>query len=265
MRMSHVWPLFFIAGAWLQASAQVSIPSAASTQTATANLAADRLVDELIEYGTHDHATLPSLTAHESIISKVDEHVVFGKNTAKAEATVHIVRKSPEGPWTENREITVLNGRPVTPNTRVFLPFNLEGGFNDIQSLFFSALNRPCYNFTLAARSQDALIELTITPAPDAAANTQCLARSGIARIDPATHHLTHLEFSTPARTNSSLFFNSIDYAATKVGSRTLWLPSIVTTHVVIGKTPNEWSARYSDYHQYTANVTILPADGKTQ
>jgi hypothetical protein len=265
MSMSRVWPVF-IAGVLLQASAQVPAPPAASTQAAAANPTSDRLVDELVENAARDHATLPSLTAHESIVSKVDEVVVFGKNTAKAEATVRIVRKSPEGPWTENREITVLNGKPVTPNTRTFLPFNLTEGFNDTQSLFFSVQNRPCYNFALAARAgQDAPLELTITPFSEVATRTQCIVHSGVARIDPETHHLTHLEFTNPAGTNSSQFFGTIDYAATRVGDKIFWLPSLITARVVIGKTPYEWSARYSDYHQYAVTLTILPADSNTQ
>jgi hypothetical protein len=264
MSMSHVWPVF-IAGVWLQASAQVPAPPAASTHAAAANLTADRLVDELVENAARDHATLPSLTAHESIVSKVDEHVVFRKNTAKAEATVHIVRKSPEGAWTEDRQFTVFNGKPVAPNTRVQLPFDLENSFDDVQSFFFSVQNRPCYNFALAARvGKEAPLELTITPVSKVATQSQCIARSGVARIDPATHRVTHLEFTNPTGPNSS-FFSSVDYAATQVGYKLFWLPSVVTTRVVIGKTPNEWTARYSDYHQYTASVTILPADSNTQ
>jgi hypothetical protein len=261
-----MWPLFFIAGLCLRASAQISSQPAAPTQTAAANLTADRLVDELVENAAHDHAMLPSLTAHESIVSKADEFVVIGKITATAEATVHVVRRSPGGDWTENRQISVLNRKPVTPNTRVSLPFILNESFNDSQSLVFSVQNRPCYNFALAARtSQDAPLELTITPSSDTAGLTQCGGLSGVARIDPATHRLTHLEYTHPATTNHSLFFSSIDYAATKVGDTTLWLPSVILARVVMGKTPYEWNARYSDYHQYVASVTILPADGPTQ
>ena len=253
--------LILIVGAWLHGSAQPPAGPLLQPRTPDASFSADQLGDELVENAARDHATLPSLTAHESIVSKVDEHVVFGKNTASAEATVHVVRMSPEGPWTENREFTVLNGKPVAPNTRIVLPFNLADGFNDTQSLFFSVQNRPCYNFALAARAgEDAHLELTITPVSEAATRTQCTARSGMARIDPATHRLTHLELTNSAGPNSS-FFTSIDYAATKVGDKVFWLPSVVTARVVIGKTPNEWIARYSDYHRFTAKATILPAD----
>ncbi len=127
-----------------------------------------------------------------SIVSKVDEHVVFGKNTVKAEATVHIVRKPPEGTWTEIREFTAVNGKPVAPNARVSLPYNLADSFNDKQSLFFSAQNRPCFNFALAAQADhDAALELTITPSSKAASLTQCVAHSGVARVDPATTSLS--------------------------------------------------------------------------
>ncbi len=261
MRVFSLW-LSSIAATWLQ----VVTPSAAFAQTAVANPTVDRLVDELVENAARDHATLPSLTAHESIVSKVDEFVFVGKNTARAEANVRIVRKPPEGDWTEIREFTVFNGKPVTPKTRVQLPFNLVDSYNDTESSFFSVKNRPCYNFVLAAQAgHDAPLELVITPIADAASLPQCKGDSGMARIDPATHHLTHLEYNHPAGTNYSLWFHSIDYAATKVGDKTFWLPAVVTARVAIGKTPNEWTARYSDYHQYTSSVTILPADGSTQ
>jgi len=265
MSVSRIW-LLSIAVVCQQASAQVTPPPTTSTGVTASDTATERLVDELVENAARDHATLPSLSAHESIISKVDEHVVFGKNTAKAEANVHIVRKQPEGSWTEIREFTAFNGKPVTPKTRVSLPFNLIDSFNDSENVFFSVQNRPCFNFALAARAgQDTPFELTITPLSVAGLSAQCKGDSGMARIDPATHRLMHLEFTHPPGTTYSAWFHAIDYAATKVGDKTFWLPSLVGTRVVIGKTPNEWTARYSGYHQYTASVTILPADSNTQ
>jgi hypothetical protein len=263
--MSRIW-LLSIAVTCLQMPAQIAAPPAPSTQATAANPTADQLVDELVENAARDRATLPSLTAHVSIVSKVDEFVWVGKNTAKAEATVHIVRTSPDDDWTEVREFTVFDGKPVTSKTRVLLPFNLTDSFNDSESFFFSVQNRPCYNFALATQTgPDASLELTITPASGAGTPAPCRPRSGMARIDPVAHRLIHLEFIYPAGTNYSQWSHSIDYAATKVGDKTFWLPSLVKAHVVMGKTPNEWTARYSDYHQYTASVTILPADTNAQ
>jgi hypothetical protein len=263
MSVSRIW-LLSIALVCQQASAQVAPPPAGFIRATDA--ATERLVDELVENAAREHATLPSLTAHASIVSKVDEFVFVGKNTAKAEATVRIVRKSPEGNWTELREFTAFNGKPVTSKTRVFLPFTLTDSFNDSQSTFFSVQNRQCYTFALATLAgNDAPLELTITPVSGAGTPAQCKGVSGMARIDPATHRVTHLEFTYPGGPNYSPWSHSIDYAATKIGSRTFWLPSLVTARVVMGKTPNEWTAHYSDYHQYTASATILPADGGTQ
>ena len=245
------------------APAQVTARPASAD--AAANLTADRLVDELVENAARDHATLPSMTAHESIVSKVDEFALHGKTHVNAEANVRIARKSSEGDWSEIREYTSVNGKPVAPNTKVALPFTIANSFDDHQGDFFSAQNRSCYNFSLAARTApDAPLELTITPLPGSA-SSHCTSRSGTARIDPATHRLIHLEFAYLPSANIPQWTVSVDYAATKVGDGTFNLPSMVATRIVLGKTPNEWTARYSDYHQYTSSVTIRPADDSAQ
>ena len=78
--------LLSIALAWLQTSAQPPGPSAASAQITPANPTLDQLVDELVENAARDRAMLPSLTARESIVSKVDEFAFHGKTQVKAEA-----------------------------------------------------------------------------------------------------------------------------------------------------------------------------------
>ena len=257
--------LISIVMACLQASAQVDAAPSASNKV-TAVTATEKLIDQLVVNAARDRATLPSLSAHESIISKVEEHGVFGKKTMKAEATVRIVRKSPEGPLTEVRVFTAVDGKPVATNAHVSLPFDLNDSFADHQSDFFSVQNRPCYNFALMPQTgQNTPLELTITSVPTDGAPTQCKGRSGMARIDPKTHRLIHLEFAYPPQGNFSQWTASVDYAATKVGNRDYWLPSIVATHIVIRKTTNEWTGRYSDYHQYTSTSTILPADDSAQ
>ena len=260
MSVSRIW-LLSIAVACQQASAQVAPLSAPSAGVAEPDAATERLVDELVANAARDRAMLPSLTAHESIISKVDEHVWVGKNTVKAEANVRIVRKPSEEGWAESREFTVVNGKPVAPNANVSLPFDIANSFDDHQDDFFSDKNRPCYNFSLAARTgQDAPLELTITPLPAAGTSSHCVNRSGMVRLDPATHRLVHLEFAYAPNANISQWAVSVDYAATQVGDKVFNLPSVVGSRIVFGKTPKEWTAHYSDYHQYAASSTILPA-----
>ena len=54
--------------------------------------------------------------------------------------------------------------------------------------------------------------------------------------------------------------FLSTDYAPVKIGGKTFWLPVVTESTDVINKAKVHTVVRYSDYHQYTASVTILPA-----
>jgi hypothetical protein len=266
--------LLFAAAVWAQALAQTSpSPSAsAQNQTASSNSAANLLVDQLVENDERNRATLPSLTARESILSKFDEIVVFGRSSDKAEATVRMVRKSPSEPLTQIRQYTALNGKPVKPGQHIVLPLDMIDSFSDIQSLFFSVQNRVCYSFTLGTHpTRDASLELSMTFNPDAATLPHCASlpkgRTGVARIDPTTHQLTRLEYTTSkgAEPDHPSAFTSVDYAPVKLGDKTFWLPAVETAHVVIDKTPLKWVSHYSDYHQYASSVTILPAGSEPQ
>jgi hypothetical protein len=178
-----------------------------------------------------------------------------------------MVRKSPGEPLTQIRQYTALNGKPVKAGQHILLPLDMIDSFSDIQSLFFNVQNRPCYSFVLAARlNPDAPFELSMTSSQDAATLPQCASgpkgRAGMARIDPATHQLTHLEYTTPVRNagpDHPPAFTSVDYVPVKLGDKTFWLPAVETARVVIDKTPLKWVSHYSDYHQYASSVTILP------
>jgi hypothetical protein len=232
----------------------------------------DTLVDKLVENATLNRATLPSLAAHESIVSKVDEVVFFGRSVYKAEAAVHMVRKSTGGPMEESRQILVLNGKAIAPNEQARLPFDFVDDFDDFQTEFFSPQHRRCYNFALVPHAnRSAPLELSITPRADAGTQLPCaIAQKGLAcmvRIDPSAGQLTHLEFTLPVAAAEPIhhpIFLSADYAAAKVGDKTFWLPTTVIAHWVGGadrKTPFAWVSRYSDYHQFTASVTISPVE----
>jgi hypothetical protein len=252
----------------IQVRGQTASAPSPSTQNslAAAKSAADQLVDQLVQNVERYRATLPSLTAHESIVSKFDEVVFFGRSVYKAEATVRMVRKSADEPLKESRLYTAFNGKPIAPGQQPRLPITLGDDFSDIPSDFFSTSNRHCYEFTLSPHPKDAPLELLISPNPDAATLPQCISapkgRTGMVRVDPATLQLTHLESTTPmpnAEPNHSPAFISADYAPAKVGDKIFWLPATVIFRVVIGKDPMEWISHYSDYHQFTATATILP------
>ena len=269
-------PLLLAAVACVQVPAQTFPSSALATQSqpASAESDTDLLVDTLVENATVNRATLPSLAAHESIVSKVDEVVFFGKSVYKAEAAVRMVRKSTGGPMEESRQIMVLNGKAIAPNEQARLPFDFVDDFDDFQTEFFSPQHRRCYNFALVPHAnRSAPLELSITPRADAAAQLPCaLAQKGLAgmvRIDPSADQLTHLEFTLPVAAAEPIHhptFLAADYSPAKVGNKTFWLPTTVIAHWVGGadrKTPFAWVSRYSDYHQYTASVTISPVESE--
>jgi hypothetical protein len=257
-------PLLFAGVVWSQPPA--ANPSFAQVKAEAAESETDLLVDRLVENAARSRATLPSLSAHASIVSKIHEVVVFGKNTGKAEATVHMVRRSPDQPLKEIRDITEYNGKKVSPDRHVVLPFDMVDSFSDIRSTFFSSEHRPCYTFTLAAHTDpNAPLELTVTASSDAATVPECATtatgRTGFVRVDPATTQVMHLESSrlvTSGATSSNLAL-SVDYAPANVGDKTLWLPTVETARVVLGKTPMEWACHYTDYHLFAATVKVLP------
>jgi hypothetical protein len=243
-------------------------PSPASPSSpAQPNATADQLVDQLIANAAFYRATLPSLTAHESIAS--DASILLYKPHAEAEATVRVVRNAPGGPLVESREYTSLNGKPVATGKHVVLPTNIYDGFDGFQGLFFTGQHRRCFNFTLAPPTAPAaLLELHITLSPDTTSLPNCPSNMegllGIARIDPATHQLQHLEWTVPQvdAPRVQILSASTDYAPASIGNRTFWLPIEVAQTAINGKTKarGHFTVHYSDYHQYTATSTILPA-----
>jgi hypothetical protein len=240
----------------------------APAQPAASKSAADDLVDQLIANAALYRTTLPSLTAHEKIVS--DASILLYKPHAEAEATVRVLRKVPGGPLVESREYTLLNGKQVAPDKHVVLPTNIYDGFDGFQEIFFSAQRRRCFNFTLAPQiAPSASLDLHITLKPDAASLPICPSDmqglTGIARVDPAAHQLKHLEWTVPqaAEQRVQVLSASTDYAPTSIGTKTFWLPIDVVQYAINSKNKakGHFTVHYSDYHQYTATSTILPAD----
>jgi hypothetical protein len=170
----------------------------------------------------------------------------------------------------ESRQITVIDGKPVAPG-QGRLPVDLADDFGDLQTTVFSTQHRRCFNFSLSPHpNPNASIELTMSPSPDAATLSYCKKAqeglTGSVRVDPATLQTTHFEVTIPvaaAVPNHEITFISADYAPAKIGDKAYWLPTTVTARWVSwanGKTPFAWVSHYSDYHQYTATSTILPA-----
>jgi hypothetical protein len=226
------------------------------------------LVDQLVANASVYRANLPSLIVDEDIVSNLTILGIYTKH-AEAHATFRAIRKSDDSSLDESREITILNGKPVKPGDNPTLPVVLFGGFGRFQDMFFSPQHRPCFNFVLEPPNPRAPLQIDITLKPNAATIPGCerglTGLTGIARIDPASGYLIHLERTIPpdiaAKFNHATF-GSVDSGPTQIGDRVFWLPITVTGDVIEnkGKQKGRFTAYYSNYHRYTATSTILPA-----
>jgi hypothetical protein len=225
------------------------------------------LVDQLVANASVYRANLPSLIVDEDIVSDLTILGIYTKH-AEAHATFRAIRKSDDSSLDESREITILNGKPVRPGDHPLLPVVLFGGFGRFQDMFFSPQHRPCFNFVLEPPNLRAPLQIDITLKPTAATIPGCehglTGLTGIARIDPASGYLIHLERTIPADIAAKFnhaTFGSVDSGPTQLGDRIFWLPIIVTGDVIEnkGKQKGRFTAYYSNYHRYTATSTILP------
>jgi len=105
------------------------------------------LIDELVANAALYNATLPSITASETIESEASYLTVF-KNKAVAKGTFRVVRDPNGSMLKESRQITELDGKPVAEGQQVHLPTTLFGGFGLFQEMFFTPAHQRCYIFT---------------------------------------------------------------------------------------------------------------------
>jgi hypothetical protein len=242
-----------------------SSPTASGSKAPADDPSSGRLVDQLVENAASFRATLPSITAHETIESDSSDGWLFRRH-ATAEATMRVTRKTYGGPLQEDRQITVLDGKPVPRDKHIELPTALSGGFGNLAEVFFTSANRHCFNYSLIPKeSLDATLELRITLRPDATSFSNCPKGrvSAVALISAEDHQLTHLEWNIPNEDAVQIHhwpFASVDLAPIALGDRTFWLPTTVIGRSVIGNARANWVSHYSDYQRFTATSTVLPA-----
>ena len=161
----------------------------------------------------------------------------------------------------ETRTYLVLDGKQVPAGKKVSVPFELNGAFSRVSDTFFFAAHVPCYTFSvLPETAVDGCIQLafrTNSQLPATCTNRKVVI-TGLARLDPATAQIRHLErtISSPAEGHNTTFI-AIDYAPAILGGKSIWLPTSLSAELDYGK--GTFSARYSNYHRYTGTVTLLP------
>jgi hypothetical protein len=234
--------------------------------------APESLIDQLVANAQLYRETLPSLTADETISSESSYMGMF-KRHVDAQGTFRALRSVPGAPLNESRQITSLNGKPVDPAKHTVLPSTLFGGFGRFQEMFFTPLNRRCFSFTLLPDpGPGGSRQIAIGGPPELETLHDCMTQrhglTGLALVDPATRQLVHLERTVPdkvAQESNLAPFASVDCAPTKVGEDTFWLPTEVTGRILTGKVRGQFLAHYSNYHRYTAKVTLLPGTSEVE
>lgn len=224
----------------------------------------DALLDQIAAHAASYRATLPSLSAQESITSNTSG---LFKQRAEARATFRVTRQESDARFHESRQITELNGKPVPAGKEVHLPLTFRGAFGDALEIFFSPALRPCFDFTLAsgaATKNEEQIHFAMHPGSEK--NLACAHTpqgvSGYALIDPASRQIKHLERTVPDKLvtpHPVASFVSIDYAPTSVGDQSFWLPSKIVARMGDGKA--QFTATYANYHRFTGTITLLPND----
>ena len=220
------------------------------------------LIDQLVANAEQYRATLPSLTADESISSEISYLSIFRRH-ADATGTFRVLRNPASNTLDESRQILVLNGKPVEPGEHASLPATLFGGFDHFQEMFFTPEHRLCYRFTLLPKPGPAdSIQVAIAAAGAPSCDPGTRTVTALVLVDAATHQITHLERAFPddvAQKSHLAPFASADFAPTKVGDDTFWLPTTVIGRILNGKLKGQFVAHYSNYHRYSASMKLLP------
>jgi hypothetical protein len=223
------------------------------------------LIDRLVANADRYRATLPSLTADESIVTEGSAFFFHQRTTATG--TFRVIRRGEGQPLEESRQILMLNGKPVEPGKHVAVPFTLLGGFGRFQEMFFTPQHRICFTFTLLPKPGPGGTQQIAIAGPDElSAQPGCAPErkglTGLALVDPASGQLVHLERTVTeeaSKKDKLAPFASVDSAPTQVGDQTYWLPTVIVGRFREGKVKGEFIAHYSNYHRYTASITLLP------
>ena len=228
------------------------------------------LINQLVANAEQYRSTLPSLTADE-VIATEGSYLGMFKDHTSATGTMRVVRASPDAPLKESRQIVTLNGKPVDPKKPATLPVVLYGGFGLFQDMFFTRQHIACFDFTLLpAPGPGGTLQLAVagrSPEP-----SQCPdffeTITGAVTLDPATHQVVHFERTVPDKIANKArlaSFASVDSAPVKVGETTFQLPTVVVARLNNGNIRGQFTAHYSNYHRYTASITLLPGATEVQ
>ena len=228
--------------------------------------ALDQLLSH-VEANTEQYkTTVPSFLCDEHITS---QELRDGK--LKHETTIDGVFRVTRSGETleESREVKTINGEPSSTK-KLNMPISFSGGFSGALAKFLSAERRECFNYRSdpSAPVSPGTEAFTFTAREAAAKQPACSTiqpgTTGRFVVDSATMQVTHIERTVPnpiGRDQSVLGTAAVDFAPVNLNGKSFWLPSTVTAFTT--DTPKtsafRFTAKYSNYHRFTASSTILP------
>ena len=184
--------------------------------------------------------------------------------------------RDPDGkyqPFTEWRDIQMIDGRPATKGQQLTGPFLFGGGFSSILVEIFSRENSQYFNYkVIGADKVDekaaAVIKFETKKGQDALLHrelfgTQYVMKgSGKAWIDLASMNVLRLEiqYLDPPMPEDVLSL-AVDYAPVVIDGKAFWMPRTVTAEQTVPnpKVPvgGHYVAEYSNYQEFKVSVRM--------
>jgi hypothetical protein len=235
----------------------------------------DQLLSQ-VETNTEQYkATVPNFFCDEHITSQEHRDGKL-KHETTLDALFRVSRSAPpNGTLEESREIKAINGKPSSAK-KLTMPISFSGGFSGALAKFLSAEHRQCFDYQSdpAATVSPGTEAFNFTARQTAAKLPACSSiqpgTTGKFVIDSATAQVTHIERTVPnpIGENQSVFGTAaVDFTPVTLNGKSFWLPSTVTAFTT--ETPKtsafRFTAKYSNYHRFSASSTILPTSGSTQ
>lgn len=223
-----------------------------------------------VEANTEQYkATVPSFFCDEHISSQ-ELRDGKPKHETTIEAIFRVTRSAaPSDTLEESREVKTINGEPSSTK-KLNMPISFSGGFSGALAKFLSAERRQCFDYRPdpSASTSPGTEAFTFAANEAAAKQPACSTiqpgTTGRFVVDSATMQVTHIERTVPnpiGRDQSVLGTAAVDFAPVTLNGKSFWLPSTVTAFTA--ETPKtsafRFTAKYSNYHRFSASSTILP------
>jgi hypothetical protein len=242
---------------------------AVTAQTPQLDPALDKLLSR-VEANTEQYkASVPSFVCDEHIVS---QELSDGK--LKHETTVdglfRVTRPTSQGgTLDESREVKAIDGRPSS-SKKINMPISFSGGFSGALAKYLSAERRQCFDYEpgLSRLTPPGTAAFTFSARGAALKEPACASIQpgtiGKFVVDTATAQVTQIEREVPypvGKDQSVIGTASVEFASIILGDKAFWLPTAISAST--SETPKthafRFTARYSNYHRFSASSTILP------